>query len=151
MAGGKSADSRLSAVFLRDCTDSSFVLDSLVVLRDGKKEGVLHEGDHLPTNMENVVLKAYFGKANKTPIEIVDKNFAQSGNAVRMGFKTRKMSASCTLSGRRRVLVAHRRRSLSHPICRQLRVASRLIACLVLIPRGMISVLTALKFRRLKT
>ena len=80
--------------------DSSFVLDSLVVLRDGKKEAVLHEGDHLPTNMENVVLKAYFGKANKTPIEIVDKNFAQSGNAVRMGFKTSDFEVTRKVSAR---------------------------------------------------
>ena len=80
--------------------DSSFVLDSLVVLRDGKKEGVLHEGDHLPTNMENVVLKAYFGKANKTPIEIVDRSFAQSGNAVRVGFKTSAFEVTRAVSAR---------------------------------------------------
>ncbi|MBR3726542.1 MAG: hypothetical protein IKN21_02935, partial [Prevotella sp.] len=85
---------------VRTKPDSSFVLDSLVVLRDGKKEGVLHEGDHLPTNMENVVLKAYFGKANKTPIEIVDKNFAQSGNAVRMGFKTSEFEVTRKVSAR---------------------------------------------------
>ena len=85
---------------VRTKPDSSFVLDSLVVLRDGKKEDVLHEGDHLPTNMENVVLKAYFGKANKTPIEIVDKNFAQSGNAVRMGFKTSDFEVTRKVSAR---------------------------------------------------
>ena len=88
---------------LRTNPDSSFVLDSLVVMRDGKKESVLHEGDHLPTNMEKVVMKAYFGKANKTPIEIVDKNFAQSGNAVRVGFKTSEFEVTRAVSGRVRI------------------------------------------------
>ena len=80
--------------------DSSYVLDSLVVMRDGKKEKVLHEGDHLPTNMEKVVLKAYFGKANKTPIEIIDKHFAQSGKAVFVDFKLSEFEVTRAVSGR---------------------------------------------------
>ena len=88
---------------VRTSPDSSYVLDSLVVLRDGKKEDVLHEGDHLPTNMENVVLKAYFGKANKTPIEILEKSFAQSGNAVRMGFRTSAFEVTRKVSGKVRI------------------------------------------------
>ena len=88
---------------VRTNPDSSFVLDSLVVMRNGKKEEVLHEGDHLPTNMENVVLKAFFGKANKTPIEIVDKNFAQSGNAVRVGFKMSEFEVTRGVAARVRI------------------------------------------------
>ena len=88
---------------VRTNPDSSFVLDSLVVERDGKKEAVLHEGDHLPTNMEKVQLYAYFGKANKTPIEILDTNFAQSGNAVRVGFRTSAFEVTRAVSGRVRI------------------------------------------------
>jgi len=83
--------------------DSSYVLDSLVVMRDGKKEKVLHEGDHLPTNMENVVLKAYFGKANKTPVEIVKKSFNQTGYALLVGFKLSEFEVTRKVAGRVRI------------------------------------------------
>lgn len=67
--------------------DSGYVLDSLVVVRKNKVVAVLHDGDHLPKNMENVVLKAYFVKDNTTAVKIVEKSFDQSGNAIRISFK----------------------------------------------------------------
>ncbi len=79
--------------------DSGYVLDSLVVVRKNKVVAVLHDGDHLPKNVENVVLKAYFVKNNDTPIEgssikIVKKSFDKSGNAVRLIYKASAFDAS---------------------------------------------------------
>ena len=67
--------------------DSGYVLDSIVVMRKNKVVAVLHDGDHLPKNMKDVVLKAYFVKDNTTAVKIVEKSFDQSGNAVRISFK----------------------------------------------------------------
>ena len=53
--------------------------------------------------MENVVLKAYLGKSNKTPIEILETNCAQSGNAVRVGFRTSAFEVTRAVSGRVRI------------------------------------------------
>ena len=79
--------------------DEGYKLDSLVVLRDGKMVAVLHDGDHLPKNMKDVVLKAYFVKNSDTPIEgssikIVKKSFDKSGNAVRLIYKASAFDAS---------------------------------------------------------
>lgn len=79
--------------------DSGYVLDSLVVVRKNEVVAVLHDGDHLPKNMENVILKAYFVKNNDTPIEgssikIVKKSFDKSGNAVRLIYKASVFDAS---------------------------------------------------------
>ena len=73
--------------------DSGYVLDSLVVVRKNKVVAVLHDGDHLPKNMENVVLKAYFVKSNDSPIKIVEKTFDKSGNAIRLIYKTSDFDA----------------------------------------------------------
>lgn len=67
--------------------DSGYVLDSIVVMRKNKAVAVLHDGDHLPKNMKDVVLKAYFAKDNTTAVKIVEKSFKQSGNAIRISFK----------------------------------------------------------------
>lgn len=80
--------------------DSGYVLDSLVVVRKNKVVAVLHDGDHLPKNMENVVLKAYFVKGNNTPIKIVDKSFAQSGSAIRINFKAGAFDANRRVSAK---------------------------------------------------
>ena len=80
--------------------DSGYVLDSLVVMRKNKVVAVLHDGDHLPKNMENAVLKAYFVKGNNTPIKIVDKSFAQSGSAIRINFKTSAFDANRRVSAK---------------------------------------------------
>ena len=79
--------------------DDGYKLDSLVVLRDGKKIAVLHNGDHLPKNMKDVVLKAYFKKndgppVDDSPIKIVEKSFDKSGNAVRVIYKTNAFDAT---------------------------------------------------------
>ena len=88
---------------LRTAPDSSFMLDSLLMFRGEKIVAKLTEGSQLPGNMEDVVLVPFFGKSNKTPITLVEKSFAQSGNAVQMSFKasefevTRKASARVQL------------------------------------------------------
>ena len=88
---------------LRTAPDSSFMLDSLLMFRGEKIVAKLTEGSPLPGNMEDVVLVPFFGKSNKTPITLVEKSFAQSGNAVQMSFKasefevTRKASARVQL------------------------------------------------------
>lgn len=74
--------------------DEGYKLDSLVVQRDGKKVAVLHDGDHLPKNMKNVVFKAYFVKSNDSPIKIVEKTFDKSGNAIRLIYKTSEFDAT---------------------------------------------------------
>jgi hypothetical protein len=79
--------------------DDGYKLDSLVVLRDGKKVAVLHNGDHLPKNMKDVVLKAYFKKNDGTPVDdspikIVEKSFDKSGNAIRVIYKTNAFDAT---------------------------------------------------------
>lgn len=73
--------------------DSGYVLDSLVVVRKNKVVAVLHDGDHLPKNMKNVVFKAYFVKSNDSPIKIVEKTFDKSGNAIRLIYKTSDFDA----------------------------------------------------------
>ena len=79
---------------LRVSPDKGYKLDSLVVQRDGKKVAVLHDGDHLPKNMKNVVFKAYFVKSNDSPIKIVEKTFDKSGNAIRLIYKTSEFDAT---------------------------------------------------------
>ena len=79
--------------------DEGYKLDSLVVQRDGKKVAVLRDGDHLPKNMKDVVLKAYFKKNDGTPVDdspikIVEKSFDKSGNAVCVIYKTNAFDAS---------------------------------------------------------
>ena len=79
--------------------DSGYVLDSLVVVRKNKVVAVLHDGDHLPKNMKDVVLKAYFKKndgppVDDSPIKIVEKSFDKSGNAVRVIYKTNAFDAT---------------------------------------------------------
>ncbi len=79
---------------LRVSPDKGYKLDSLVVQRDGKKVAVLHDGDHLPKNMKNVVFKGYFVKSNDSPIKIVEKTFDKSGNAIRLIYKTSEFDAT---------------------------------------------------------
>lgn len=69
--------------------DSSFVMDSLVFSREGVDEAYAYlDGDALVKDLTDGVLNAFFSKANKTELEIVDMKFEQSGNAVRLSFAT---------------------------------------------------------------
>ena len=69
--------------------DSSFVLDSLVVSRDGSDERqLLRDGDALPFSMYGATLTAFFGKSNRTEIEFVNPELAKTGNAVQFSFTT---------------------------------------------------------------
>lgn len=81
--------------------DSSYVLDSLVLTygfdepyhyeaygEDMElRSETLYEGDHLPEILDRVKFVAYFGKSNKTPVRIVEKHLAQTGNVVKLSFK----------------------------------------------------------------
>lgn len=81
--------------------DSSYVLDSLVLTygfdepyhyeaygEDMElRSETLYEGDHLPEILDRVKFVAYFGKSNKTPVRIVEKDLAQTGNVVKLSFK----------------------------------------------------------------
>lgn len=72
---------------VRSVPDSSFILDSLAVILDSHVVAVLHEGELLPEEIHGASFKAYFGKSNKTSIEIVEKEFLQSDNAIKLSFK----------------------------------------------------------------
>lgn len=75
---------------VRSIPDSSYMLDSLVVTRIGDDEfrHVALESGSLPRTLYNTEFKAYFGKANHTPLEFVKADFVQSGNAIRFSFTT---------------------------------------------------------------
>lgn len=70
--------------------DSSYMMDSLVFSREGVKGEVYSylDGDALPFDLANGVLNAFFSKANKTDLDIVDLMFEKSGSAVRISFAT---------------------------------------------------------------
>ena len=89
---------------VRSKPDSSYVLDSLAIVRkDGEERLVTFEGGVLPYNLEGAALVAYFGKANKIDIAFVKPNIAKTGNAIRFNFTTsdfevtRKVSAHVLL------------------------------------------------------
>ena len=66
---------------------SVYVLDSLVVLRFGDRDTVLHDGDYMPEVLDNVTLKAYFGWKNKTDVEFVKAHLDSSGVMFKLSFK----------------------------------------------------------------
>ena len=69
--------------------DSSFILDSLVLSREGSDERqVFYEGDPLVYNLRGASFQAYFGKSNRNGIEIVSPTLAKAGNAIRLTFTT---------------------------------------------------------------
>ncbi len=93
----------MNALRIKSTPDSSYVLDSLVVLfgreiyeeygydvyGSGESSAgrlVLFEGDTLPENLAWASFVAYFGKANKTPVTFVQKNYRQSGHAISLDF-----------------------------------------------------------------
>ena len=83
---------------LRAIPDSSFVLDSLVVTKKNEVVAVLHDGDKLPKNMDNVVLTTFFGKTNKTEIEIVNTQSKTSGNTMQLEFSSSAFDVSRKVS-----------------------------------------------------
>ncbi len=85
---------------LKAIPDSSYTLDSLVVMNGKKVDTVLYDGDKLPKNMKNATLKAYFGKANKTPVEIVNKHFSQSGNTICVNIKASEFEVTRGVSAK---------------------------------------------------
>ena len=81
---------------LRVYPDEGYKLDSIVVKNGDNVVAVLHDGDKLPKNMGNAVLKAYF-KENKTgneketvvktdSVKIVNESFKTSGNTLQLNF-----------------------------------------------------------------
>ena len=79
--------------------DSSFVLDSLVVFRDGSDDRqMLREGDALPFSLHGATLMAFFGKSNRTGIEFVNPEIALSGNAVQFSFATSEFEVTRNVS-----------------------------------------------------
>ena len=88
---------------LRSVPDSSYALDSLTIVRNDKLLAVLREGGNLPGNMDNAVFKAHFSKANKTPVEIVERHFAQSGNAIQLNIKASEFEVTRGVEARVRV------------------------------------------------
>lgn len=88
---------------LRSAPDSSYALDSLTIVRNDKLLAVLREGGSLPGNMDNAVFKAHFSKANKTPVEIVERHFAQSGNAIQLNIKASEFEVTRGVEARVRV------------------------------------------------
>ena len=78
-----------NVLHVRSVPDSSYVLDSLVVLRlDGEERLATFEGGVLPSNLSEASLVAYFGKSNRTDIAFVNPKFAKTGNAVQFSFST---------------------------------------------------------------
>ena len=85
--------------------DSSFMLDSLVMTREGSEDErqVFYEGDALVFNLDGVKFEAFFGKSNRTEVAFVNPTLIKIGNAVRFEFGTslfeitRKVSASVLL------------------------------------------------------
>lgn len=84
--------------------DSSYVLDSLVVLRGERSVKVVYadmglDWDYynwnfdnalpyiLPGNLEESTLKAYFSKANKTPVMFADRRITNRGNALQLNIR----------------------------------------------------------------
>ncbi|WP_290724603.1 InlB B-repeat-containing protein [Fibrobacter sp. UBA2449] len=81
--------------------DSSFVLDSLVMVRLGGDERLAtFEGGVLPFNLAEASLVAYFGKANRTDIEFVKPVVTQAGNAVQFAFATSEFEVTRKVSAR---------------------------------------------------
>ena len=116
-----------SGLALRSVPDSSYVLDSLVLvygepyydmqrLEEGVAEPyfeteqlgrvVLHEGEHLPERLEGARMTAFFGKANKTPVEIVKSDFRQSGRAFNVSFAASEFEVTRGVSAMVQVLDA---------------------------------------------
>lgn len=73
--------------FMGAVPDSSYTLDSVEVVRGGEVVMVLLDGGIFPSGLGEVTLRAHFSKKNKTPIEIVERSFGQSGNFVQLKFK----------------------------------------------------------------
>lgn len=65
---------------------SVYVLDSLVVMRDGNVDTVLHVGDYMPEILDNVTLKAYFGWKNKTKLDFARARLDSTGSMFKLSF-----------------------------------------------------------------
>jgi hypothetical protein len=65
---------------------SVYVLDSLVVMRDGNVDTVLHVGDYMPEILDNVTLKAYFGWKNKTKLDFARARLDSTGCMFMLSF-----------------------------------------------------------------
>ncbi|WP_407457244.1 InlB B-repeat-containing protein [Fibrobacter sp.] len=85
---------------VRSAPDSSYELGSVSITRNEKVMSILHEGEHLPGSLEGALLTAVFEKSNKTPIQIVDTSFVQSGNAIRLSFKASDFEVTRGVSAR---------------------------------------------------
>ena len=74
--------------------DSSFMMDSIVVTRvhevgqeKVEERYTVYPGATLPFNLENVSLRVFYSKSNKTPV-VVKAEFMQTGNAIKVAFET---------------------------------------------------------------
>ena len=85
---------------VRSVPDSSYELGSVSITRNEKVMAILHEGEHLPGNLEGALLTAVFEKSNKTPIQVVDTSFVQSGNAIQLSFKASDFEVTRGVSAR---------------------------------------------------
>lgn len=84
--------------------DSSYVLDSLVMTRNGSAERqVFRENDALVFNMSGVSLETFFGKANRTEIDFVMPKLAKTGNAIQFSFSTTMFEVTRKVSARVRL------------------------------------------------
>lgn len=93
--------------------DSSFMLDSLVVLRDGSDDRqMLRDGDALPFSLHGATLMAFFGKSNRTDVEFVKPELALSGNAVQFSFTTSEFEVTRNVSAR----IVLRMEGISEPV-----------------------------------
>lgn len=89
---------------------SVYVLDSLVVLRFGDRDTVLHEGDYMPEVLDNVTLKAYFGWKNKTEVAFKNVRLDSNGVAFRLNFKASDFEVRRNVSAHLRVIDKVRKR-----------------------------------------
>ncbi len=85
---------------VRSVPDSSYELGSVSITRNEKVMAILHEGEHLPGSLEGALLTAVFEKSNKTPIQVVDTSFVQSGNAIQLSFKASDFEVTRGVSAR---------------------------------------------------
>ena len=109
-----------NALLVRSEPDSSYVLDSLVIFfgreiyeeynfdaygsgEPSAERIVLYEGDPLPERLEWASFVAYFGKANKTPIKIVENSFRQSGRAISLDVEASEFEVTRAVKGEAKI------------------------------------------------
>ncbi|MCQ2106754.1 MAG: T9SS type A sorting domain-containing protein [Fibrobacter sp.] len=89
-------------LILRSIADSSFVMDSLVLVRengDAVESYTYVDGKRMDFNMQGK-FTAYYSKSNKTDVEIVDLKLEQSGSMIRVSIVTSEFEVTRNVEAR---------------------------------------------------